>query len=261
MFVARQARRVINDVPRGPGSEIVQQAGETVLGEGTADRVESSPGEITFFKTVTLAPDARVSLKNVRGDITIGVWDKPQAGIRVTKKGSEGDRRGVQVFMANEKGNLSLRTGQRRNAEVSYEITLPRQVGELAITTVSGDIKVSDLSGRIRFENVEGSTDLINVTGLSSGKSVNGDIDAVLSKWADHGVDLANVNGDIRLQVKSGLDAQFEAETIGGNISADESYGISVERRMVGEKASGTIGQGRQHLSIKTVSGNISLRK
>ncbi|HYV04733.1 MAG TPA: hypothetical protein VFB82_09115, partial [Blastocatellia bacterium] len=63
------------------------------------------------------------------------------------------------------------------------------------------------------------------------------------------------------LQITGDLDAEFEAASVRGIISIDDAFGVTVQKQVVGQKASGQIGAGGESLKITTVNGSIKLSK
>jgi hypothetical protein len=263
VFAMKWAR---DNIPRGPGSSSRAEAlsGESALNDATADQVTPATNETTLIKTFPLDEDATFSLKNVRGNITVEAWDKPQAQITVIKRGSESDRKSAQVYFKNDEHGLALRTAYQRGgdkSDVVFQIKLPRQVENVQLNTVNGDIKLSDVSGKITAQTVNGLVDLANVTSVNKAQSVNGDIKAVLKEAGSEPMEFKNVNGNIDLQIKGDLDANLEASAVRGSITIDDQFGVQVQKQIPGQKASGKIGDGGTPLKITTVNGSIKLSK
>jgi hypothetical protein len=260
MMMARFGRRMA-DQPSGR-SVASARAGETALVEANAEKVDRAGADITLTKSFALSEAPTISVKNVSGSINISVWDKQEAEVKVTRRGSEGERNFTPVFFSNDGGNLVVRTADRRgSSDVRYELKLPRDVASLDLSSVNGAIKLSDIEGEITVQNVSGQTDLTNVAGLSKAGSVSGNINIVLKEWRNERLALNAVSGNISLQIKSAVDADLEASSVNGSISLDDSFGIAVEKQMVGQRARGKMGDGGETLKITTVSGNIKVSK
>jgi hypothetical protein len=260
MIMARVGR---NFADQTRGRETAgSRSGETTLLEANAERVDKIGAETTLTRSFSLSDEPRISIRNVSGSINISVWDNPQAEVKVTRRGSEGDRGFAPVFFRNDGGNLTVRTGDSRgSSDVRFELKLPRNVAELDITSVNGAIKLSDIEGEITVKNVSGQTDLTNIVGLRKAASVSGNISIVLKEWRDQPLELNAVSGNISLQIKSNVNANLEATAATGTISVDELFGVTVERQMVGQRARGKIAEGGETLRITTVSGNIKVSK
>jgi len=260
MMMARFGRRMVD---QSSGRSVASlRAGEAALVEGNADKVDKVGPDVTLTKSFDLSESPKISVTNVAGSISISVWDNPRAEVKVTRRGSESDRNFTQVFFSNEGGNLVVRTTDRRgNSDVRYELKLPREVAGLDLTSVNGAIKVADIEGDITVKNVSGQTDLMNIAGLRRAGTVSGNINIVLKEWRGERLELNAVSGNISLQIKSDVDAELDATSVNGTISLDDSFGIAVEKQVVGQRARGKLGDGGEPLKINTVSGNIKVAK
>jgi hypothetical protein len=260
MMMARFGRRMV-DQPGGR-SPASARAGETALVEANAEKVDKVGTDITLTKSFDVSQASKISVKNVSGSINISVWDNPQAEVKVTRRGSESDKNFTPVFFSNEGGNLVVRTADRRgNSDVRYDLKLPREVTGLELTSVNGAIKVADIEGEISVKNVSGQTDLTNIAGLRKADTVSGNINIVLKEWREERLEVNAVSGNISLQIKSDVEADLDASSVNGSISLSDSFGIPVEKQMVGQRARGKLGDGGESLKITTVSGNIKIAK
>jgi len=258
MFVARQNRRFVADGGITPSAP-TRQAGESAFDDSSADKVETSGGEVTRMKVFLLPPTAKISVKNQNGNITVTGWDQPQTEVREIRRGSTSDSVS-STFFKNEQGNLSVRAAGGRG--VRYEIRIPHAFGRLDVETQNGGITLSDVTGgRINAQSHSGSLDLNNISGLSSAQTQNGKVNVVLVGGSKEDISLSCDNGSIALQIKAALDADLVASTTRGGILIDDSFGIPVERNIVGAKAEGKIGDGGPRLTIRTTNGNIKVTK
>src|SRR5262249_35667643 len=145
-----------------------------------------------------------------------------------------------QVFFSKDGDKLTLRAPVNRNSvDVRFEIKLPQELRAVKLTTVNGGIKLKNLKAKISAQTVNGPIDLTDVAGLSSAKSTNGRISAVLNDEPDNKIPitLESVNGAIDLQIKYDINAELNAETVSGSMTVDDTFGVPVERQMVGSKA------------------------
>ena len=105
--------------------------------------------------------------------------------------------------------------------------------------------KVSSINGDLHSEIIEGDfiADLIN--GNININTYSGSLN------------LTTINGEIDLKM---VNANLVAETIHGDIYADEKLKFSSEDRHVGQKIAGQIADGRNRLRLNTINGNMYLR-
>ncbi|MFS4493008.1 hypothetical protein [Maribacter sp. 2308TA10-17] len=119
--------------------------------------------------------------------------------------------------------------------EFNYVIYIPKNA-RFKISSINGDLKSEVIEGE--FE-----ADLIN-----------GDID--IAKYSG-ALDLSTINGEIDLKMTN---VKMVAETIHGDIYADEKLKFNSTDRHVGQKISGTLGNASNRLKLNTINGNMYLR-
>jgi DUF4097 and DUF4098 domain-containing protein YvlB len=212
-------------------------------------------------ETFPLEPTAKVSIRNLNGNITIEGWDLNQAELRVTKLGgSEVDRQATRVIYSAERDDFWVKTEPAgKGISVDYRIKLPRSIRKIEIDALNSNIRMVGLSGNISIEVKSGSVELVGISGQIRARAVNGNIVASLDRWADRGVELSSVNGNIELHLPPGTNADLEASTLSGRIEAQGLSDMKSERRLVGQKAEGSIGNGGPNIKVKTVNGDIRL--
>ncbi len=105
--------------------------------------------------------------------------------------------------------------------------------------------KVSSINGDVTSDSIEGdfTADLIN--GNITIKTYSGNLN------------LTTINGEIDLKM---INANLVAETIHGDVYADERLKFNSDDRHVGQKISGQVAQGKNKLRLNTINGNMYLR-
>jgi DUF4097 and DUF4098 domain-containing protein YvlB len=76
--------------------------------------------------------------------------------------------------------------------------------------------------------------------------------------WND-GLAFTTVNGGITLDLPASLATEVRASTVNGDIQSD--FPLTVTGRLGPRRVTGTIGAGGRELALRTVNGNIKLRK
>lgn len=105
--------------------------------------------------------------------------------------------------------------------------------------------KISSINGDLTSDTIEGdfTADLIN-----------GNI--TIAAYAGN-LNLSTINGEIDLRMDN---ANIVAETIHGDIYADEKLKFSFKERHVGQEIFGTLAEGKNTLRLNTINGNMYLR-
>lgn len=105
--------------------------------------------------------------------------------------------------------------------------------------------KVSSINGHLKSEVIDGNF---------IAELINGDIDI---KQYSGNLDLSTINGEIDLRMRN---TKMVAETIHGNIYADEKLKFSTSDRHVGQKVEGRFDDASNSLRLNTINGNMYLR-
>ena len=108
-------------------------------------------------------------------------------------------------------------------------------------------LRVKSISGSVASENYEGELDI---------DIISGDIDI---KDYEGELRLKTISGDIDIHIAK---SSLLAETITGMIYSDKDMEFDQgKNRVVGSKVTGTFGDAKSRLHLKTISGSIYLRK
>ncbi len=212
----------------------------------------AAPAQQQMDTTVAVDPKARLRMENVRGDVVIHTWDKPQ--LRVHSSDSDEDFR-LRVAAGASSVTVGLEpmgghVGRPPSADL--ELTIPATMG-IALTGSDGDVKIEGAAGEVSVETVHGDVVVSGGAGLVQLQSVQGDI--TLS-GATARVEIHAVNGDIHLH---GITGDVVAETMSGDVSLDGIDARTVQISAVSGDLScdGTVKEGG-HYSLKTHSGDVT---
>jgi DUF4097 and DUF4098 domain-containing protein YvlB len=224
-------------------------AAAVVLAFGTALAFAREKYEEKFEKTVALANDGKVILKNVSGDIEIRSSRENQVRIEAVKvsqassmdKAKENAAK-VTIEVTSEAGVVQVLTrfperqggfwgGDSLNVSVNYKLSIPEKAS-VDVKSVSGDVRLESIGGSAKVKSVSGDAVIRGAAGadvdLTSGdltlqnisgdvyiKSVSGDIEATGIKGS---IELSSISGEIDLKDVS--DARsVTAKTVSGNIT------------------------------------------
>ncbi len=245
----------------GPVKVVVNNSGQAVMnGDGALVRNDKT----VITRSYPLGDNATVSLTNITGNITIEGWDQPQAEVRVTKEGgSEQDRQAVQIKLNSSNDLLSLETSPTRSSpvETHYELKLPTHVRAVKIKSADSAVKLSQMTGAITVSVQGSSIELKDISGAVRTKIVKGETKATLSQNPGEPQELSSISGDIELRLDGDIHADIIAETIDGEIEADDDLELKIEKRVVGQSATVRIGRGGVAVRIKTINGDIRIKK
>lgn len=223
-----------------------------------------SGDQTVVTKTFPLDDDGTFTVHSVDGNVTVTGADGDEAEVKIVKRGgSAAERSGARVMLAQTEDGLTfVNAGAPSSVEVSYEVKLPRGLHQIQISTNKGDVKISDFDGSVVTNVQKGNIDLQDVTGEVKSNVLKGDMHVVYSKAEHEGSQELNVvKGNIEATLAQGTDAELRAETVSGEISADDSFGLAVEKRVAGRTLSGHLGDGGPTLRFRVTSGDIKIKK
>lgn len=116
-----------------------------------------------------------------------------------------------------------------------YTLYVPKN-SEFKVTSINGDMQSDRIEGDFEADLINGNIEI---------KSYSGNLK------------LNTINGEIDLKVGN---ASFTAETIHGDIYADESLKLTSDNRHVGQKVQSASANGPNKLKLNTINGNMYLR-
>ena len=213
-------------------------------------------------RSIPAAPDARVEVANVRGEIVVTTWDEP----RVQLGGSLGE--GSELKVEGEGGRISVRIETKDGkgwswwgrggvvADTRLELRVPRAVA-LDVDAVSADVRVDGIAGsrEVSVDSVSGDVRLAVEAERLKVSSVSGDV--VAQGRIPRSI-LESVSGDLEAR---GLVGEIDLETVSGGarVEAGEVDRVSMST------VSGTLDvdllpRGAATIKGETMSGELRLR-
>ncbi len=232
------------------------------LGVSPTSSMAKEKFEEKFEKTVALAKDGKVYLKNIAGDIDVKTWDRGEVKIDALKisKHSSMDKAKeyaalVKIVVAEEGGALSIKTEYPKkgpkvmSVSVNFNLTIPS--GATAdINSVSGDLTLANIGGAAKAETVSGDVTLEKIAGTLKGKTTSG---SVIVKGAAKGVYCKSVSGNVKV---NDVEGDAELQTVSGTIKAG-----SVKGSITAENTSGDVElidvTDAKVIKAKTLSGDV----
>jgi len=216
-----------------------------------------------FRRTYALAPNGRVVIQNLYGDVSITGWDRDEVRVEAIKHSADPRHLDdARIIVDSSPGSVSIHTQYagfdvEHPASVEYRITVPRGAnleevklinGGLSISGVTGPVKASSVNGSIRAENLEGQADL---------STVNGQLDAAFNRISrQNPISLSSVNGPIKLSIPCGSGASVTARNLSGGI--DSEFGRVVRSTGV-HRLQTVVHGGGAPIHVHNVNGGISI--
>ncbi len=222
-----------------------------------------------------LTADQLLTIKNVNGDIDANAADIDEAQVDATKSGPNADQIRIDVVPGAEGvticaiypgmsgncqgGGRGFSNNGHNNGKVHFMVRVPKNV-RFAADNVNGNVSADGMGREVRANSVNGNVD-VATTSWAEAKTVNGRIKAAMGSAGWSGtLDVESVNGSIEIDMPSDFSAEVNFSSVNGHIDSD--FPLTINNSWpVGHKANGTIGKGGRELAIKTVNGNVELRK
>jgi len=177
----------------------------------------------TIEKTFQVPDQARLSVSNIRGSITIQPGEANVIRVSAVKRGSfDSSRYTIEISQDSDSGvrvetrsNESMFGFLSHPPKVDYTIQVPQGIqvyasgvssslnlkglnGEFRLKTVSGEIDVADLSGPFKFNVVSGDITGSRLAGTLELEAVSGRVRLMDSNFPNAGA--STVSGDLILQ-------------------------------------------------------------
>jgi hypothetical protein len=222
-----------------------------------------------------------LEVKNITGDIRVGMARGSLAEVVAEKRGRESDfdridirieqnrdgfticavydRRDWEGCRQRDDGDRDDDDDREIRASVEFQVRLPVGV-EFVGSTVTGDVTVQNVESDVTARTVTGEIE-VSTTEMVRARNVSGSIDIEMGStdWDD--LSFKTVSGDITLRLPAGIDTDVEFESLSGDLDSDFDLTLRdrARRGFIGSRVRGTIGDGGRSLSLKTVSGNVRL--
>lgn len=133
----------------------------------------------------------------------------------------------------------------------------------VTITTVSGDAVALKVAGEVNANTVSGNLTLgLGETTRSRLRSTSGDLTMASVLAADGRLDIESISGDVRLELRGPVNAEFDVTSFNGEIR--NCFGpkpVSTSEYAPGKEWQFRDGQGTGRVRIKTLNGDISVCK
>ncbi|MDO9391386.1 MAG: DUF4097 family beta strand repeat-containing protein [bacterium] len=208
--------------------------------------------------TIVMPKNIAAEISSASGEISV---QNLLNGCRLNTASGE-----IEIFGCRGENNLSSASGD-------VEVNGCTETS-LKINTASGDIGVNGCSGDLSFQTISGDAG-ISLSGDIQGQTVSGDIDIKAARPGEirirstsgdiqfqgpvaegSSAAITTVSGDVSLELGADSSAAIEAATVSGDIDCELDL---KDLRQSNRSLSGNLGSGQGSLSVKTVSGDITI--
>lgn len=222
-----------------------------------------------------------VSLQNATGNAIVIESDfnmeRPERAEGLKLLGSAEDNTDLGINVSEENGIVSIQGATRQVRDYKYKILIPAGMAvnlDYGSPFAKEDINVDSFTGSLEIKTLNASVKITKSSGPFTINTIGGNIEVVFDKLnQSEPTSLATINGIIDVTMPAAEKANVEISTINGNVYNNLdlkttskpveknklAFGLDAIRMQGGN--SYTLNGGGQKVFLKTISGNIYLRK
>lgn len=165
---------------------------------------------------------------------------------------------GIAVSLQTDEAAVNIHdySGQVKVSSVSGEVRLMNASGQFVLNSNRGDIKVQNCSGDIQLIGNYGMLNMLDSHGLLSASTIVGTVTYSGSLQAGDAIHLETDRGPVQIQLGQASDVSVHINTTSGELYCTIP-GITYE----GRNCSGVLQAGRGKLTVRTVSGPVTLEQ
>jgi lia operon protein LiaG len=186
-------------------------------------------------------------------------------GLRPVYSGGAADntRLGLAVTPT---GDNTIRIARTSRSDGRYTVRLPRQTDVAFADSWGGsdDVTMRDIAGRIEVSLKSGDLRLLNVSGPVVANTISGDIQIKFNVVPTQPSSVSSVSGDVDVSLPAPSRLSFSMRSISGEIYTDFDLNLgggSGLKHVGGQTVEGRANGGGAAFSLKTISGDIFVRK
>ncbi|WP_046244111.1 DUF4097 family beta strand repeat-containing protein [Hymenobacter terrenus] len=236
-------------------------------------------GHAQEYKTKLNGKDRKIVIEMQGSDVTVEGIDGDELvikgdGFQEPPKRAEGLHSIYNTAVDNTKIGLSVtqqdntvRIVRASRKEANYVIRVPRSsaVRYNQAGWNSGDLVVRDVNGDLELSVKSGDIKLTNVAGPVVANTVSGDIQVRFSTLGQKPSSISTVSGDVDVSMPTNTKATLKLRSVSGEVYTDFDMNVGKDpsnmRHIGGQVVDGSINGGGTSVSLKTVSGDIYVRK
>ncbi|HUB78372.1 MAG TPA: hypothetical protein VMB03_06225 [Bryobacteraceae bacterium] len=214
-----------------------------------------------FRQLYALHPNARVTVENLYGNVSITAWDRNAVLVEAVKHASDPRRLDdARIVVEPSPDSLSIRTqyagsDAEHPTSVEYRITVPRRIHLEKVALTNGRLSLDGLAGPVKASAVNGDIRALKLAGEADLSTVNGRVEANFNRTnAANSISLSSINGAINLTLPSFSGVSLEARNLSGGIASEIGHASRSDNghRLV-VKGIGP------HIRVHNVNGGISI--
>lgn len=175
------------------------------------------------------------------------------------------DNTKIGLSVTQQDNTVHIARASRKDA--NYVIQVPRSTAVQYNQSGwgSGDLIVRDIAGDLELSLKSGDMNLSNVAGPVVANTISGDIVVKFATMRQGPTSISTVSGDVAVSMPSNTKASLKMRSVSGevytNFEMNMGKGQDDMHHVGGQVVDGSINGGGNSVSLKTVSGDIFVRK
>lgn len=178
------------------------------------------------------------------------------------------DNTGIGLSVEEENGIVRIISASRNNGD--FRLMVPNKVRLLLeqVNWGGGDFELRNLQGEVEIKSKTSDMKLLDVTGPIIANSTSGDLEINMTSLSQAGpTSISLVSGFIDITMPGNAKADLYLSSVSGEVYTDMDIAIkgnkdaSMKRIAGGRDIQGSLNDGGVEVRLKTISGDIYLRK
>lgn len=180
----------------------------------------------------------------------------------------------LQVTAEEENNTVVIRTNSKSRT-IDLDIKIPFNFDLKLKTVDNGNINVTRINGNMELSNVDGDIELTDVSGFAIANTIDGDIIISFNKVAENTpMAFSTVDGKIDVKFPEDFSAMLKMKSDYGDVFSDFDIELQERKKKVEKNTEkgyyrvtieewtyGKINNGGPEIMLKTLDGNIYIRK
>jgi DUF4097 and DUF4098 domain-containing protein YvlB len=181
--------------------------------------------------------------------------------------GGAPENTGIGLSVTQEGNTISISGSHREADDAEYTLSIPKNVN-LKIDYNSfqaGDVRIQGMESEVEAKSSVGDLLFVDVMGPIVAHTLSSDLEIVFTSINQTSPSsITSTSGDIDVTLPAAAKGTFKMATISGGVYTDLNFDMGEEentRKLMGQSATGKLNGGGVEVSLKTISGDIYVRK
>ncbi len=173
---------------------------------------------------------------------------------------------GIGLSITQDGNTIKLAGAHNEANNADYYLYLPKNL-KLKVNYNSwqaGDVSIQGMAGEIEAKSQVGDLVFEDITGPIVAHTLSSDLEVIFNEIASTSpTSLSSTSGDIDVTMPENTKGTFKMSTISGGVytAFDFDFGDAKLNQIGGQNATGKLNGGGVEVTLKTISGNVYIRK